>query len=626
MALEAVRESRGSDGPWRGNLNQAQLLAATHSGGPLLIVAGAGTGKTGTLACRVAHLLETGVAPHQILLLTFSRRAAREMLSRAQRISGDPRAARVWGGTFHAVANRLLRIHGRAVGLLADFTVLDQADTADLLDLIRDDLGIDTRARRFPRKDTLAAIYSRMVNAQRPLAEVLEQSYPWCIEERSAIASIFDAYTHKKRETNVLDYDDLLLHWMVLASLDPAGERMASQFSHILVDEYQDTNAIQAQLLSLMHRHVREITVVGDDAQAIYSFRAATVENILGFAESFEDTRVVLLEQNYRSTMPLLHATNAVIAQAERRHHKTLWSERAGERRPVVITCLDESDQASAVCEAILQDRERGVALMQQAVLYRTSHHADLLEVEMSRRNIPYIKYGGLRFLEAAHVKDVVAFMRLLENPRDAVSWFRVLQMIDGIGPAAARRILRQIGVEGSAAGAAVDPLRQLATAPPEVSPVARPGFDALCQLVALCAAPQAPPLASQMERFRSFCEPLFERRYSRVDSRLRDLEQLEALAAQMRSNRRCQSRHRRRRCRWIRCWAASGVSPASPPHPHPRPGRGRGRCESASRARGHSSSAAAGWQRAPRSRTGSRVRCGRRGGPPPPLAWSRRR
>lgn len=395
---------------WLDGLNPAQRQAVTHGNGPLLIVAGAGTGKTKTLACRVAHLIDSGVSPERILLLTFTRRAANEMLTRASRLVGQDGTTKVWGGTFHSVANRLLRIHGPAVGLSRDFTVMDESDAADLMNLIRNDLGLAKTDRRFPRKATLIKIYSHTVNADRPMCEVLEAHFPWCKEDFDGIAQIFELYVRRKQAQHVLDYDDLLLFWSALCDTN-AGERVADQFEHILVDEYQDTNAIQAEILRGMRGHYKNITVVGDDAQSIYSFRAATIRNILDFPEQFPGATVVTLEQNYRSTQPILAASNAVMAPARERYTKQLWSTRESDIKPMLVTCEDEAQQSDIVCQNILSHLEQGKPLMQQAVLFRTSHHSAVLEVELARRNIPFHKFGGLKFIEAAHIKDMLAFL-----------------------------------------------------------------------------------------------------------------------------------------------------------------------------------------------------------------------
>ncbi|HJP65172.1 MAG TPA: ATP-dependent helicase [Actinomycetota bacterium] len=517
---------------WRGGLNDDQRRAVEHPGGPLLVIAGAGTGKTWTLACRVAHLLETGVRPERLLLLTFTRRAAREMLSRAGQLIGRDVLGKSWGGTFHAVGNKLLRLYGRPLGVRPDFTILDQADAADLMDLIRGDLELGPGERRFPRKDTLAAIYSRTVNARTKLAAVLERSFPWCAEEIDGIRLVFRTYLERKRRHNVLDYDDLLLYWHALVRHERAGPRVAALFDHVLVDEYQDTNALQAEILKAMWHPGGNLMVVGDDAQAIYAFRSATVRNILDFPTDFPGTTVVKLERSYRCTPPLLEASNAVIAHAEERHDKTLWSARDGERRPTLITCLDEAEQSSAVCDSVLEHRERGVALRRQAVLFRAAHHSDLLEIELARRNIPFVKYGGLKFLEAAHVKDAVALLRIAENPFDEVSWFRALTLVDGIGPATARRIIEELGVRHPADDAG-SPIAILDDRPPTVSIESRRELESLGRLLAECVGSSTvPPVATQLERIRTFLEPVIARRYAGPVSRIRDLEQLEHLAS----------------------------------------------------------------------------------------------
>ncbi|MBV9135189.1 MAG: ATP-dependent helicase [Chloroflexi bacterium] len=514
---------------WLESLNPAQREAVTCGDGPVLVIAGAGTGKTWTLACRVAYLIEHGVPPERILLLTFSRRAAKEMLARAGRLVDRTRTGKVWGGTFHATANRLLRIYGRALNLSPDFTVLDQADMADLMDLIRGERSParDKKERRFPKKDTLVAMYSRMVNAGEPLSSVLEHAFPWCRDEADGIRAIFAEYTRRKRNQNVLDYDDLLLYWRALGET-PAGQDVARLFEHVLVDEYQDTNPLQAQILQSLRAENRNLMVVGDDAQAIYAFRAASVRNILDFPLQFPGARRITLEQNYRSTRPILDVSNAVIAQARERFPKNLWPVRSGGARPVLLTCSDENEQSGQVCDQILEHREQGIPLRRQAVLFRTGHHSDLLELELTRRNIPFVKYGGLKFLESAHIKDVLAMMRVLENPRDEVSWFRVLQLLDGIGPAGARSIMTSLGVRD----APRDPLRTLIDSPPRVPDATAVGLNALRLALADCTADSTPlPPASEIARIRQFIEPFILERYSSGQARLQDIEQLEQVA-----------------------------------------------------------------------------------------------
>ncbi|MDQ6674688.1 MAG: ATP-dependent helicase [Chloroflexota bacterium] len=523
---------------WKQSLNPAQVAAVTCGDGPVLVIAGAGTGKTWTLACRVAYLIDQGVPPERILLLTFSRRAAREMLTRAGQLVDARRAGKVWGGTFHAIANRLLRVYGRPLGLSPDFTVLDQADMADLMDLIRGEQQPartqDKREpRRFARKDTLVAIYSRMVNAGQPLSAVLESGFPWCVDDADAIRTIFAEYTHRKRTQNVLDYDDLLLFWRALGAT-PTAQQVAGQFEHVLVDEYQDTNPLQAQVLQSLRADNRNLMVVGDDAQAIYAFRGASIRNILDFPMHFPGARRITLEQNYRSTRPILDASNGVIAHAHERFPKDLWPVRSGGARPVLLTCSDESEQSQQVCEQVLEHREQGTPLRQQAVLFRTGHHSDLLELELTRRNIPFVKFGGLKFLESAHIKDVLAILRLLENPRDEVSWFRVLQLLDGVGPAGARSIIRTIsnGAEAQPASTPTSPLARLVASPPRVPEVAQESLARLRETFADClGAGETLPPAAEIARIRRFCEPIFQRRYTSPQARLQDIEQLEQVA-----------------------------------------------------------------------------------------------
>jgi DNA helicase-2/ATP-dependent DNA helicase PcrA len=526
-------------GSYKEALNEQQRRAATFGDGPLLIVAGAGTGKTKTLAHRVANLIGTGVAPERILLLTFSRRASREMLSRAARIVGETQTIRVWGGTFHAVANRLLRIYGRALSLPAEFTIMDQADAADLMNLIRNDLGLGQGPRRFPRKDTLADIYSRVVNARQKVGDVLETTFPWCATEIDGIKAVFRAYIERKRAQGVLDSDDLLLYWHALTRADKTGDVVVGLFDHILVDEYQDTNVAQLDILREMRRANSNITVVGDDAQAIYSFRAATVRNILDFAEHFPGAEIVRLEQNYRSTSPILDLTNAVMDPAPEKHVKRLWSERPSGPLPRLVTCLDETQQADVICKEILEQREQGIALRDQAVLFRTGHHSDLLEVELARRNIPFVKFGGLKFIETAHVKDLLALLRILENPMDEMSWFRALQLVNGVGPSHARQLIADLGVRRGAEAPATEvtaelrraesPLLKLQSESLPLPSGSAEHFDAFRWTIR--EAQDLTP-ASQIERLRQFYEPVLERLHGDAEARIRDLQQLEHIAS----------------------------------------------------------------------------------------------
>jgi DNA helicase-2/ATP-dependent DNA helicase PcrA len=505
-------------------LNDRQREAVEHDGAALLIVAGAGTGKTKTLAARVSRLLASGVAPERVLLLTFSRRAAQELLSRAA--AGSEQTARVWGGTFHSVANRLLRQHGSVLGLAPGFTVLDQADTTDLIGLVRSELGLGERGTRFPKKDTIAAVYSRMVNSQAKLTVVLDQWFPWCRDHGDAMREIFAAYTQRKRRHHVLDYDDLLLHWRALVASPDAGPLVRAAFDHVLVDEYQDTNILQSDIIRGLCPPAM-LTVVGDDAQAIYGFRAATVANLWAFHEHFPHATMLVLEDNYRSTAPILQVANALLSQSDVHVRKELRAARGDGVRPRLVVCRDEAAQSAHVADAVLELRERGIDLREQAVLFRTGHHADHLELELTRRDIPYVKYGGLKYLEAAHVKDLLALLRILDNPTDELAWHRVLGTLDGVGPATVRRVCAELGVGTEGA----HPLRAFIDADLRLPD---PATDEVAELRAAfadcCADPTGAP-ALDIERLGPFCRSSFVRRYPDAPARLADLAQLGAAA-----------------------------------------------------------------------------------------------
>ena len=511
---------------WLEDLNPEQRQAVLHDGGHLLIVAGAGSGKTKTLACRVARLLGSGVRPERVLLITFSRRAAREMLNRAGQLADTEGARRVWGGTFHAVGNRLLRQHGAAVGLRDGFTVLDQSDSADLLGLVRHDLGLAEQGRRFPKKDTLLSIYSRVANAQEKLTDVVERAFPWCRDELDGIKDVFAGYIERKRTRNVVDYDDLLLYWRALALSPTAGPLLQSSFDHILVDEFQDTNAVQADIVAAMAGPGVCVAAVGDDAQAIYGFRAGSAKHMLEFPERFAGATVVTLDRNYRSTPEILATANAVMSAAGTGFAKQLRATRPDGAVPQVAACIDELSQSAFVCESVLEQRERGVALHQQAVLFRTGHHSDGLELELARRNIPFVKYGGLKFLESAHVKDLLCMLRILDNPSDELAWLRVLGLLDGVGPATLRRLIAELGVEEATALT-----RLLGDDCPRFPGAAADELAGLRDALRDCTEPDLAP-AVQVERLTTACRPIFTRRYTGTATvRLADLDHLRSMA-----------------------------------------------------------------------------------------------
>jgi DNA helicase II / ATP-dependent DNA helicase PcrA len=483
-------------------LNGAQRAAACHGNGPLLVLAGAGTGKTNTLAHRVAHLVLEGADPRRILLLTFSRRAALEMTRRAQRIAGEARLP--WSGTFHSIANRLLRRHGARVGLGPGFSVLDRGDATDLMDLARHELGFSKTEKRFPRKDTCLAIYSHRVNTQGSLRETLDSAFPWCGEWQEQLTRLYRTYVERKLEHQALDYDDLLLYWHAMLEDEALAREIGAGFDHILVDEYQDTNVLQAGILARLRPGGEGLTVVGDDAQAIYSFRAATVENIRGFAARF-CASVVSLEENYRSTQRILDAANALIG-------KKLRSVKGAGEKPRYVTVADDAAQAGYVVRQVLDNREKSVPLKRQAVLFRSSHHSDVLELELVRRNIPYVKYGGLKFLEAAHVKDLLALLRWADNPKNRLAAFRALQLVPGVGPATAAQAYTRFELRGWGS------LDQLDAS--------------LAALMADLAVAEA-PWAGQVARVREWYAPHLERLYEQPQVRAGDLEQLERISGQ---------------------------------------------------------------------------------------------
>ncbi|GAA7759208.1 ATP-dependent helicase [Helicobacter pylori] len=536
LAPEAAAESPDTevaDAPvYLSRLNPEQRAAVEYDGdAPLLIIAGAGSGKTNTLAHRVAHLVVNGADPRRILLLTFSRRAASEMGRRVERIvdqalgiqTGAGRAALQWSGTFHAIGARLLREYAETLGLAPTFTISDRGDAADLMHVVRHDLGLSEQTSRFPRKETCLAIYSRVVNTQLPLEVVLKTQFPRYAMWADALKGLFAAYVEAKQKQQVLDYDDLLLYWAQAMTEPALAQDMGARFDHVLVDEYQDTNALQASILLALKPQGRGLTVVGDDAQSIYAFRGATVRNILDFPTQFSPpAEQVTLSQNYRSTQPILGAANAVIGLAAERFTKDLWSLRESAEKPGVVVVNDEAEQARFVVEQVLARREAGLSLMQQAVLFRAADHSAQVEIELARRNIPFVKFGGLKFLESTHVKDVMAVVRWLENPRDRMAGFRTLQLLPGVGPKTAARVLE--GLE-----AATEPLIALEAFEPP--PAAAPAWDELVTLARALMAPTS-PWPSEFEQVIAWYMPHLERMHDDAAARQADLQQIEHIAA----------------------------------------------------------------------------------------------
>ena len=552
-SITAQPEASSATPTFGAGLNPPQWQAATFGvtesasdtfrSSPLLIIAGAGTGKTNTLAHRVAYLLLQKVRPERIALMTFSRRAALEMTQRAERITQSAilkapeefgltrRTAsalasgiqHMWSGTFHALGNRLLREYAGSLGLDSNFSILDRGDSADLIDMVRNELDLSKKAKRFPRKDTCLSIYSLRVNTQQPLGDVLEKEFPWCAEWEKELNQLFRGYVQAKQSQQLLDYDDLLLYWHTLMQEPELAAGVGGRFDHVLVDEYQDTNKLQAEILLAMKPTGEGLCVVGDDAQSIYSFRAATVDNILSFPKRFSpEARVVTLERNYRSVQPILDSANALMREGSGQFQKNLYSEKTSGEKPRYVTVEDDRSQANYVVEQILAKREEGVLLRHQAVLMRKSHDSDALELELVRRDIPYAKYGGLKFLEAAHVKDVLALLRFADNPKNRLAAFRTLQLLPGIGPTSAERCLSVLEETG---GSMTGLTRYKAPA------AAREEWPAFSEL--LLSLSTMREWAGQLTLVREWYEPHIERLHGSAQVRVGDIEQLEALSTQ---------------------------------------------------------------------------------------------
>jgi DNA helicase-2/ATP-dependent DNA helicase PcrA len=526
-------------------LNPQQRRAATFgtpvkdkgvTAGPLLILAGAGTGKTNALAHRAAHLVVSGVDPARILMLTFTRRAAQEMIRRTQSIvtavleergkagGRSVQSRLLWSGTFHSVGNRILRLFAKHLGLDPNFTVLDRADAADFMDVIRHELGFSNKDKRFPRKDACLAIYSYRINTRLSLKQTLDEQFPWVGEWEQDLTRLYREYVARKQKNNVLDFDDLLLYWHAMMKTPALAQSLAANFDHVLVDEYQDTSALQGEIIQALKPDGNGVTVVGDDAQAIYSFRAAAVENILGFADRFKPkAEMVVLSQNYRSTQPILDAANALMSEGARQHRKTLLGMRQSTQKPVYVALDDAQGQAEYIATKILAAREVGGSLRRHAILFRSSHHSDVLEVEFVKRNIPFVKYGGLKFLEAAHVKDMLSILRWVENPKNSVAGFRVLKLVPGFGPAHAKKALEHFEAQGFA-------VKSLAAF--DAPQLNKMDWKRFCTLLEKLADP-ATPWPGQVGLVREWYKPQLERIYDAAFSRTGDLEQLEHMSTQ---------------------------------------------------------------------------------------------
>jgi DNA helicase-2/ATP-dependent DNA helicase PcrA len=501
-------------------LNPQQLAAVEVVDGPALVIAGAGSGKTRVLVYRVARLIDMGVDPASILLLTFTRKAAQEMLGRVGLLIG-PQSDRVMGGTFHSVANVLLRRYGRAIGLEPGFTILDRGDSEDLVNLVRAQTGLTETGKRFPRKKTIADLFSKCANTMQPLEDVLLTEYSHFGEYLSELTKLQEAYESTKRQRQLVDYDDLLTRLRELLTVDEqARQTISAIYRYMLVDEYQDTNRLQADVVRKLAATHENVMVVGDDSQSIYSFRGASFRNIMEFPALFPGTRMFKLEENYRSTQSILALANDILKGATEKYSKTLFTQKGQGERPALVEVIGENSQSRFVAQKILELREEGVPLDEMAVLFRSSFHAFDLEIELTKRDVPFVKRGGFKFLETAHVKDLLAHLRIVYNPLDTVSWNRSLLLVDGVGQKRSRDLLTQlVGSEApyevlrQGGGRSALGLRNLAAALESVGNV------------------EDGSPADQVNRLLEYYYPILKEQYDDYPKRIRDLEHLMVMA-----------------------------------------------------------------------------------------------
>lgn len=498
-------------------LNPAQLEAVMFNDGPLLVIAGAGSGKTRTLTYRVARLVEDGVPSPSILLLTFTRKASQEMLSRACQLL-DNRCGKVSGGTFHSFSNAILRRYAAVIGFDSGFSILDRSDAESLIGMVKKELGLTGKQRTFPRNRTIVNIFSRAVNKALTIGDVVFNDYPHFSPALESLTSLFDAYTVRKQQHNFLDYDDLLVYlYRFLRDHEDIRHRISSAYRYIMVDEYQDTNHLQAQILYLLTDRNQNVMAVGDDSQSIYSFRGANFKNIIDFPRIFSGTTLIGLEENYRSVQPILSLTNSLIEHAAEKYEKRLFTRKKGGSHPVLVNAGDENRQSRFVLSKIRDALAEGVPLNQVAVLFRASFHSFDLEIELSRERIPYVKVGGFKFMESAHIKDLLAHMRVVNNPSDRISWYRLLLLLDNIGPKTANDIYAAI----AAANAGYTGIF--------TATEGRSKFKGLKKLVALYAALDAVPMtvAEMGETVLAYYQPILKSKYDDHPKRMKDLEQL---------------------------------------------------------------------------------------------------
>jgi DNA helicase-2/ATP-dependent DNA helicase PcrA len=505
-------------------LNPQQLAAVTAAEGPALVIAGAGSGKTRTLVYRVAYLIDSGVNPGSILLLTFTRKSAQEMLKRVGLLIGG-QSDRVWGGTFHSVANLLLRRHGRPIGVEPGFTILDRGDAEDLINLLRAQLGLHDKDKRFPRKATIAEVFSKSLNTMKSLDEIVLEEFSHFAEHLEALEKLRHAYVTAKQQRQLLDYDDLLVRLRELLIQEPTvRDTISRTYRHVLVDEYQDTNRLQADLVRLLASTHHNVMVVGDDSQSIYAFRGATFRNIMEFPALFPGTTLYKLEENYRSTQPILNLANEIIGAAAEKYTKRLFTRKLDGPPPVLAQAPAEHIQSKFIAQKILELREEGVPLDEIAVLFRSSFHSFDLEIELSRRDLPFVKRGGFKFIETAHVKDLLAHLRVIENPLDAVSWNRLLLLIEGVGPKKARELMASLFRDQATDRLSIEALRA-------ISGRSGRGLNDLVQMLEKVGRDAALTPAEQVNRVYEYYLPILKEHYDDYPKRMRDLEHLYTMA-----------------------------------------------------------------------------------------------
>jgi DNA helicase-2/ATP-dependent DNA helicase PcrA len=503
--------------PYKKALNPAQYEAVTTLNGPLLVIAGAGSGKTRTLTYRVARLVEEGVSPPAILLLTFTRKAAQEMLRRAALLL-DHRCERVAGGTFHSFANLILRRYAKKLGFESGFSILDRTDSEDVINLVRTRMGLNLKERRFPRKRTVATIFSKAVNKAIPIEEVVLEDYPHFLKDTMDLLHLHEAYQTYKRKNLLVDYDDLLIYLRALLEENPDVQEILSQtYRYIMVDEYQDTNKIQADIVRFLAATHNNVMVVGDDSQSIYAFRGANFRNIMDFPAMFKDTKIVKLEENYRSTQPILNVANVIIDRAQEKYTKVLFTQKKEGLLPALVVAEDERMQSQFVSQRILELREKGIPLDEISVLFRASYHSFDLEIELNHRNIPFVKVGGFKFMETAHIKDLLAHLKILANPLDTVSWHRVLLMVERIGPKTAEQIFQDVTRSGAG-------VKGLSTVKPK--PRYTRAFEKLRKALESLDGSRM-PLVDIGARLLRYYEPILEKKYDDHPKRFKDLEHL---------------------------------------------------------------------------------------------------